>query len=67
MNMTPVIPRDLDEKVRRELEAGERIRWVDQPVPRFFTPTSTAAFLFDDTTNNLRTRARGTGGEKEMR
>lgn len=40
------IPRHLQDKIDRELAPGERIEWVDTPVPRFFTPTSTAAFLF---------------------
>ena len=40
------IPRQLQEKVNREIESGERIEWIDMPVPRFFTPVSTGAFLF---------------------
>lgn len=40
------IPRHLREKVDRELEAGEHIEWIETPIPRFFTPTATGAFLF---------------------
>jgi hypothetical protein len=46
MNTTPAIPGELEDKVKRELEAGESIRWMEQPIPRFFTPISTAVFLF---------------------
>lgn len=40
------IPRDLKDRVKRELEADERILWMAQPIPRFFTVRSTASFLF---------------------
>jgi hypothetical protein len=40
------IPRYLQDKVERELEAGERIEWIDMPIPRFFTPASASLFLF---------------------
>jgi len=40
------LPRDLEAKVERELESGERIQWLGMPIPRYFTPASTAAFLF---------------------
>jgi len=40
------IPRELRDKVDQELEPGERIQWIDMPVPKFFTPLATAAFLF---------------------
>lgn len=30
----------------RELEAGEHIEWMEMPIPRFFTPRATGAFLF---------------------
>ena len=46
MNQTGVIPRELDDKVKRELESGERILWMEQPIPRYFTAMSTGAFLF---------------------
>lgn len=36
----------LRRKVDNELESGELIRWIDQPVPRFFTAASTKTFLF---------------------
>ncbi len=39
------IPRDLREKVDRELEPGEHIEWLDMPVPRFFTERSVGAVL----------------------
>lgn len=32
--------------VESELEPGERIEWMDTPIPRFFTGKSTAKFLF---------------------
>ncbi len=41
-----VIPFDLQDKVDRELESGERVVWMDQPVPRYFTAGSIAMFLF---------------------
>jgi hypothetical protein len=41
-----LIPRMLRDKVDQELEPGETIQWMDMPVPRYFTPSSTAAFLF---------------------
>jgi hypothetical protein len=40
------IPDKLQARVNNELEAGEIIRWIEQPVPRHFTPKATAAFLF---------------------
>ncbi|MFC1835061.1 hypothetical protein ACFL2Q_10035 [Thermodesulfobacteriota bacterium] len=40
------VPRDLREMVRRELEPGETVTWMEMPVPKFFTQMSTAAFLF---------------------
>lgn len=40
------IPRDLEDAISRELEADESLQWVEMPIPRFFTPASTAAFLF---------------------
>jgi hypothetical protein len=40
------IPRDLRRRVEQELEPGEAIRWVAQPVPRFVTAASIAGFLF---------------------
>jgi hypothetical protein len=45
MNTIQAIPGELEDKVKRELQAGERIRWMEQPIPRFFTPVSTTMFL----------------------
>jgi TPM domain len=36
----------LHRKIDKELEPGELIKWVDQPVPRFFTVDSTYTFFF---------------------
>ena len=46
MSLNSILPLDLQEMVNRELEPGERIVWMDMPIPRFFTPVSTGAFLF---------------------
>jgi hypothetical protein len=46
MEMMPEIPKGLQEDVERQLEQGERIRWMEQPIPRFFTAASTPLFLF---------------------
>ncbi|MBM2846885.1 MAG: hypothetical protein HW407_2197 [Bacteroidetes bacterium] len=46
MNTQQMIPRDLEERVKQELDTGERTLWMEQPIPRFFTPNSTGAFLF---------------------
>ncbi|MGD0999179.1 MAG: hypothetical protein ABSA67_00655 [Candidatus Brocadiia bacterium] len=46
MDMMPEIPKDLQDDVERQLDQGERIRWMEQPVPRFFTAGSTSAFIF---------------------
>jgi hypothetical protein len=40
------IPRQLQDKVKQELESGENIEWMDMPNPQFFTPASTSSFLF---------------------
>ena len=40
------IPRELRSKVDSELETGERIQWIDMPIPRYFTGVATGAFLF---------------------
>lgn len=40
------IPGYLQNKVEREVESGERIEWMEMPVPRYFTPRATGAFLF---------------------
>ena len=41
-----MIPNGLQELVRRELEPGEMIRWIGQPIPRFFSPISIGTALF---------------------
>lgn len=46
MNAVQPIPRELEDKVKRELESGESILWMEQPIPRYFTAMSTSAFLF---------------------
>lgn len=40
------IPQPLRDKVDRELERDERIEWIGMPKRVFFTPVSTASFLF---------------------
>jgi hypothetical protein len=40
------VPNDLQGRVRRELEPGESIRWMEQPIPKFFSPMSIGAFVF---------------------
>lgn len=35
----------LRRQIDRELDAGEVLRWFEQPLPRFFTPQSVAHFL----------------------
>ncbi len=37
---------ELEDKVNRELESDERVLWMEQPVPRYFTAMSTGMFLF---------------------
>jgi hypothetical protein len=46
MDMMSEMPRDLQDEVERNLDQGETIRWMEQPIPRFFTQTSTVTFLF---------------------
>ena len=46
MQSTEQIPRELEERVERELQPGERISWIEMPIPTFFTPKSTQIFLF---------------------
>ena len=46
MLSTRQIHQHLQSKVERELESGERLEWIEMPIPRFFTPTATGAFLF---------------------
>ena len=33
-------------QIERETEIGESVEWIEMPIPRFFTPTATSAFLF---------------------
>ncbi len=40
------IPRDLREKVDREIEPGEKIQWLDMPVPHYFNTKSSRTFRF---------------------
>ena len=40
------LPQHLQDQVERELQSGERIQWIGMPIPRFFTPVATGAFLF---------------------
>lgn len=40
------LPHKLRQKVDKELEIGESIRWIEQPIPYFFTISSLIAFLF---------------------
>ena len=40
------IPPKLKVRVERELKPIEKIRWIGQPVPRYFTPKAKGYFLF---------------------
>ncbi|MBE9031993.1 hypothetical protein IQ266_19840 [filamentous cyanobacterium LEGE 11480] len=40
------LPPKLRRQVDSELQPGEAIRWIQQPIPKFFTPSSTIAVLF---------------------
>lgn len=40
------VPAELDARLKQELEPGERLVWMEQPVPRFFTAASTPTFIF---------------------
>jgi hypothetical protein len=45
--LLPEIPVGLQELVEQELDQGESIRWIEQPIPRFFTtPRAAGVFLF---------------------
>lgn len=46
MSLALGISRELEDMVKRELAAGERVLWMQQPIPRYFTTASTSAFLF---------------------
>jgi len=40
------IPKELRRKIENELQPGEFIRWIEQPIPRFFTASSIAGVYF---------------------
>lgn len=40
------IPLKIEDMVRRELEHGEKIVWMEQPIPRYFTPGAIGLVLF---------------------
>lgn len=40
------IPKELRRKIENELQPGELIRWVGQPIPHFFTAASIGSVLF---------------------
>ena len=40
------IPKELRRKIDDELQPGEFIKWVEQPIPRFFTAASIGSVLF---------------------
>jgi hypothetical protein len=40
------IPKELRRKIDNELQPEEFIRWVEQPIPRFFTAASIGSILF---------------------
>jgi hypothetical protein len=39
------IPAKLRRRIDREIEAGEFIKWIEQPLPHFFTSRSVTSFL----------------------
>jgi hypothetical protein len=40
------LPSHLRQKVDAELEPGEKIRWIEQPVPQFWNPVTIGSVLF---------------------
>jgi len=46
MNHSLNLPKQLRERVDREIQTGEFIRWIDQPIPRIFDLASLPAVLF---------------------
>jgi hypothetical protein len=40
------MPRRLQDEIHQELAKGETIRWMEQPIPRYFTSASKAWFVF---------------------
>lgn len=41
-----MVPRELRNLVDQELEPGERVQWMESPIPRMFTVASIVPFLF---------------------
>ena len=46
MNYPKPVSLELENKIRNELASGERILWLEQPIPRFLTAVSISTFLF---------------------
>lgn len=42
----PTVPDELAGRVRSELEPGESVRWMEQPIPRYFAPATIGMVLF---------------------
>jgi hypothetical protein len=42
----PTVPEELAGRVRSELEPGEAVRWMEQPIPRYLAPASIGMVLF---------------------
>ena len=40
------IPKNLKERVEKELQPGEQVEWLGMPLPRYFTPTLRYLFMF---------------------
>ncbi|MEN9564817.1 MAG: hypothetical protein RLZZ69_13 [Cyanobacteriota bacterium] len=40
------IPKELRKKIDREIQLDEFIKWIEQPIPQFFTLHSTILFVF---------------------
>ncbi|MBF2058471.1 MAG: hypothetical protein IGQ45_14960 [Cyanobacterium sp. T60_A2020_053] len=40
------IPKQLRQTIEKELDTGEIIKWVEQPIARFFSAPSIGAVLF---------------------
>jgi hypothetical protein len=46
MRAERIIPIHLHDRVDQELESGERVLWMDMPIPIYFTPAGLGYFLF---------------------
>lgn len=46
MLVTGILPRELEDIAKKELEPGEKIVWMEQPMPRILTAQSLGLFLF---------------------